>query len=90
MSLGPLPDPARRGPLGPTMTLAVAVGLASVGLTQHLSIIVGPGRETPPRREARLARPVSDPEVTGSIGGAARSASLDPCGLLSRLAGARP
>ena len=75
MSFGPFGSRLMRGPLASTLVVAAVTGLFSLGLVHYLAQVVEPAGA----RRARLAGAVAEPQVTGSIGTAARSVVLDPC-----------
>ncbi|MEA1834974.1 hypothetical protein U8607_23035 [Methylobacterium durans] len=79
----PSPEAGSRSPL-----LAWALRVAAVTLVlgcaaaQYLSRYHGASE-----RRVAVAAPLPEPETTGSIGGGARSVTLDPCALAGRIRG---
>lgn len=67
-------SPRPRGPLAWSIKTALIVGLGATALAHQVAKPVGkPGTH------------LIDPEVTGSIGSAARATQLDPCALRGSL-----
>ncbi len=74
-------SPTPRGPLAWSIKTTLIVGLAATAFAHHIAKPVD--RAAAPRPQA--ARPIADPETTGSIGprlqDRAQETHLDPCAL---------
>ncbi|MFF8801181.1 MULTISPECIES: hypothetical protein [unclassified Methylobacterium] len=78
-------SPTPRGPLAWSIKTTLIVGLAATAFAHHIAKPVDKpvDRAATPRPQA--ARPIADPEMTGSIGprlqDRAQETRLDPCAL---------